>query len=101
VHSIKIDRSFICPLPNGGQPIVTAIISMAHSFGLLVVAEGVEYPAQLEWLCDARCDVVQGFLTGRPMRLEQLLAIIRAEKEQTDPRSRTPVAPRSHRVPTA
>ncbi|XUW92194.1 EAL domain-containing protein [Burkholderia sp. M6-3] len=100
VHSIKIDRSFICPLPNGGQPIVTAIISMAHSFGLLVVAEGVEYPAQLEWLCDARCDVVQGFLTGRPMRLEQLLAIIRAEEEQTDTRSRTPVAPRPHRVPT-
>jgi len=101
VHSIKIDRSFICPLPNGGQPIVTAIISMAHSFGLLVVAEGVEYPAQLEWLCDARCDVVQGFLTGRPMRLEQLLAIIRAEEEQKDTRSRTPVAPRPHRVPTA
>ncbi|MFP3603495.1 putative bifunctional diguanylate cyclase/phosphodiesterase [Paraburkholderia sp. SIMBA_053] len=101
VHSIKIDRSFICPLPNGGQPIVTAIISMAHSFGLLVVAEGVEYQAQLEWLCDARCDVVQGFLTGRPMRLEQLLAIIRAEEEQKDTRSRTPVAPRPHRVPTA
>ncbi|MFM0377364.1 EAL domain-containing protein [Paraburkholderia strydomiana] len=101
VHSIKIDRSFICPLPNGGQPIVTAIISMAHSFGLLVVAEGVEYPAQLEWLCDARCDVVQGFLTGRPMRLEQLLAIIRAEEEQKDTRSRTPAAPRPHRVPTA
>jgi len=101
VHSIKIDRSFICPLPNGGQPIVTAIISMAHSFGLLVVAEGVEYPAQLEWLCDARCDVVQGFLTGRPMRLEQLLAIIRAEEEQKDTRSRTLVAPRPHRVPTA
>ncbi|MDR6378134.1 MULTISPECIES: putative bifunctional diguanylate cyclase/phosphodiesterase [Paraburkholderia] len=101
VHSIKIDRSFICPLPNGGQPIVTAIISMAHSFGLLVVAEGVEYPAQLEWLCDARCDVVQGFLTGRPMRLEQLLTIIRAEEEQKDTRSRTPVAPRPHRVPTA
>ncbi|WP_128596516.1 putative bifunctional diguanylate cyclase/phosphodiesterase [Paraburkholderia kirstenboschensis] len=101
VHSIKIDRSFICPLPNGGQPIVTAIISMAHSFGLLVVAEGVEYPAQLEWLCDARCDVVQGFLTGRPMRLDQLLAIIRAEEEQKDTRGRTPVAPRPHRAPTA
>ncbi|MGY6159812.1 putative bifunctional diguanylate cyclase/phosphodiesterase [Paraburkholderia strydomiana] len=101
VHSIKIDRSFICPLPNGGQPIVTAIISMAHSFGLLVVAEGVEYPAQLEWLCDARCDVVQGFLTGRPMRLEQLLTIIRAEEEQKDTRSRTPAAPPRHRVPTA
>jgi diguanylate cyclase (GGDEF)-like protein len=101
VHSIKIDRSFICPLPNGGQPIVTAIISMAHSFGLLVVAEGVEYPAQLEWLCDARCDVVQGFLTGRPMRLDQLLSIIRAEEEQKDTRGRTPVAPRPHRAPTA
>ncbi|MBT2795333.1 putative bifunctional diguanylate cyclase/phosphodiesterase [Paraburkholderia strydomiana] len=76
VHSIKIDRSFICPLPNGGQPIVTAIISMAHSFRLLVVAEGVEYPAQFEWLRQAGCDVVQGFLTGRPVPFEQFLATV-------------------------
>ncbi|CAB3675786.1 putative bifunctional diguanylate cyclase/phosphodiesterase [Paraburkholderia rhynchosiae] len=101
VHSIKIDRSFISPLPNGGQPIVTAIISMAHSFGLLVVAEGVEYPAQLEWLCDAHCDVVQGFLTGRPMSLEQLLAIIRAEDETPPPRNPPQVRAKPQRLPTA
>ncbi|WP_025599953.1 putative bifunctional diguanylate cyclase/phosphodiesterase [Burkholderia sp. WSM2230] len=104
VHSIKIDRSFICPLPNGGQPIVTAIISMAHSFGLLVVAEGVEYPAQLEWLCDARCDVVQGYLTGHPMSLPQLLAIIRAEEAPEKDRPvglRTQPGARPQRAPTA
>jgi diguanylate cyclase len=91
-------------LPNGGQPIVTAIISMAHSFGLLVVAEGVEYPAQLEWLCDAHCDVVQGFLTGHPMSLEQLLAIIRMEEDRGEHKRvgrRSPLRPRAQRAPTA
>ncbi|KAE8758713.1 MULTISPECIES: bifunctional diguanylate cyclase/phosphodiesterase [Paraburkholderia] len=67
LNQIKIDRGFVKALPHAGQPIVTAIISMAHSFGLTVVAEGVEYPAQLAWLSEAGCDVVQGFLTGRPM----------------------------------
>jgi EAL domain-containing protein (putative c-di-GMP-specific phosphodiesterase class I) len=100
VHSIKIDRSFICPLPNGGQPIVTAIISMAHSFGLLVVAEGVKYPARLEWLADAQCDMVQGFLSGRPMPLKQLLALMRAENATPAPR-RAPAAARPQRLPTA
>ncbi|HEX7936309.1 MAG TPA: EAL domain-containing protein [Paraburkholderia sp.] len=99
VHSIKIDRRFICPLPNGGQPIVTAIISMAHSFGLRVVAEGVEYPAQLEWLNDVRCDVVQGFLTGRPMPLDQLLAIMRADAPHASRGAF--VAARPERLPVA
>ncbi len=76
VNSLKIDRSFICPLPDSGQPIVTAIISMAHSFGIAVVAEGVEMPAQLEWLVDAGCAVVQGFLTGRPMPFEQFTELV-------------------------
>jgi diguanylate cyclase (GGDEF)-like protein len=72
LSQLKIDRGFIRPLPHSGQPIVTAIISMAHSFGLTVVAEGVEYPAQFAWLCDAGCDVVQGFLTGRPMSVADI-----------------------------
>ena len=50
---------------------------MAHSFGLTVVAEGVEYPAQLAWLCEAGCDVVQGFLTGRPMSFAEIAEAMR------------------------
>lgn len=79
VNSLKIDRSFVRPLPDSGQPIVTAIISMAHSFGIAVVAEGVEMPDQLEWLVEAGCDVVQGFLTGRPMPFEQFADLVRGE----------------------
>ncbi|RDK02571.1 GGDEF-domain containing protein [Paraburkholderia lacunae] len=77
LSQLKIDRSFVKALPQAGQPIVTAIISMAHSFGLTVVAEGVEYPAQLAWLRDAGCDIVQGFLTGRPISFAEIVQVVR------------------------
>ncbi|GGD76050.1 putative bifunctional diguanylate cyclase/phosphodiesterase [Caballeronia grimmiae] len=79
VNALKIDRSFIERIPEDGQSIVTAILSMAHSFGLHAVAEGVEEPRQLAWLVDAGCDVVQGFLTGRPMSLDQFRALVENE----------------------
>ncbi|RKP44643.1 EAL domain-containing protein [Trinickia fusca] len=79
VNNLKIDRSFIRPLPQAGQPIVAAIISMARSFGIAVVAEGVEEPSQLAWLCDAGCDIVQGYLTGRPMPVAQFRELLGAE----------------------
>ncbi|MFM0419537.1 putative bifunctional diguanylate cyclase/phosphodiesterase [Paraburkholderia aromaticivorans] len=81
LNQLKIDRSFVKALPYSGQPIVTAIISMAHSFGLTVVAEGVEYPAQLAWLCDSGCDFVQGYLTGRPMTFTALMEALEEERE--------------------
>jgi diguanylate cyclase (GGDEF)-like protein len=83
LNQLKIDRSFVKPLPHSGQPIVTAIISMAHSFGLTVVAEGVEYPAQLAWLCEGGCDFVQGYLTGRPMNFQGVADALAGEREQT------------------
>lgn len=85
VNNLKIDRAFIKPLPQAGQPIVTAIISMAHSFGIAVVAEGVEDPAQLAWLSDAGCDIVQGYLTGRPMSLEAVTLLLSSECEDPEP----------------
>lgn len=77
LSQLKIDRSFVKALPQAGQPIVTAIISMAHSFGLTVVAEGVEYPAQLAWLRNAGCNIVQGFLTGRPISFGEMAEVVR------------------------
>ena len=85
VNNLKIDRAFVKPLPQDGQPIVTAIISMAHSFGIGVVAEGVEEPAQLAWLDHAGCDIVQGFLTGKPMSLEAMTDLMRSECEDPEP----------------
>jgi diguanylate cyclase len=69
-RQLKIDRYFTSGLDtNGpeGNAIVSAIIGLAHSLGMDVVAEGVETTSQLDQLKVLMCDEVQGFLLGRPM----------------------------------
>jgi len=73
INQLKIDRSFVQLLPERGETIAHAIISLARGFGLTVLAEGVEADAQLEWLRNAGCDFVQGFLLGKPMPAADLL----------------------------
>lgn len=64
---LKIDGSFIQRLETEqGRAMVTAIQALTHALGKVSVAEGVETPAQLTALRDIGCDLVQGFLTGRP-----------------------------------
>ncbi|HET9658227.1 MAG TPA: EAL domain-containing protein [Kineosporiaceae bacterium] len=65
---LKIDRSFVARLGTGerADTIVAAIVSLAHAHGLVVTAEGVEYPAQAQRLREMGCDRAQGFLFGRP-----------------------------------
>ena len=69
IDKIKIDRSFIKDTPDDEDDaaIVEAIIAMAKRLKLKVVGEGVETAEQLSFLRQAGCDVVQGYLLGRPM----------------------------------
>ena len=71
--TLKIDRTFVGALFDGkgnyseGAALIPAIIAMAHSLELEVVAEGVETSAQLVMLRELDCDQHQGYLSGRPM----------------------------------
>ncbi len=73
ISTLKIDRSFIKDLAVGDQasagsePLVRAIIAMARSLSLRIVAEGVETAAQREHLTALGCDVIQGYLISRPL----------------------------------
>jgi EAL domain-containing protein (putative c-di-GMP-specific phosphodiesterase class I) len=73
-QTVKIDRSFIRGLPEDKDDaaITQAVIAVAHSLGLGVVAEGVETEAQLQMLRQMGCDQVQGYLLGRPMSAADL-----------------------------
>ena len=67
IDQIKIDQSFIRNLREAGTAvIVRAIIGLADSLSLRVVAEGVETVDQMQWLRDAGCDDVQGYLLAEP-----------------------------------
>ena len=64
---LKIDRSFVGDLDAGDPTLVATQIAMAHGLGLGVVAEGVETQAQLDYLRNAGCGQVQGYLIARPL----------------------------------
>lgn len=70
LNTLKIDRSFVNDLTSndGDVNIVSAIISMAHSLGLTVVAEGVENADQLCLLQNKQCEYVQGFYFSKPLK---------------------------------
>jgi diguanylate cyclase (GGDEF)-like protein/PAS domain S-box-containing protein len=67
--TLKIDRSFVCEMSaaNDSADIVKAIVDMAHSLKLKVIAEGVETEEQLSQLRELGCNSAQGFLFSRPV----------------------------------
>ncbi len=85
VDQIKIDQSFICTLPEnaGSAAIVDAVITMARSLGLSVVAEGVETETQLAWLRERKCDKIQGHFYSRAVPADQVPELIRAIEART------------------
>lgn len=79
IDALKIDQSFVNQITVEGDDstIVTAVISMARSLNLRVVAEGVETPEQLEFLRNNECDEAQGFLFSRPVPPDQFAQLLR------------------------
>ncbi len=74
VDKIKIDRSFVASLgeTESADGLVDAVVKLARSFNLDVIAEGVETPGQQRILIDCGCQTFQGFLVGRPVPAEQI-----------------------------
>jgi len=74
VQQLKIDRSFIRDLDSSidARAVVDAVIRLAHSLGLRVVAEGVETVEQYTALVELGCDELQGFYFAEPMTAEAL-----------------------------
>jgi diguanylate cyclase (GGDEF)-like protein len=82
IDKLKIDRVFIEEIVSRPEDasIVRAIVSLAHSLRLKVVAEGVETPAQLEFLKTAGCDEYQGYHFSRPLPAADFERLIRKSR---------------------
>jgi diguanylate cyclase len=75
LDELKIDRSFVMEIKGPeGAPIISAIIAMAHSLGLRVVAEGVETEPQLDFLRLQACDEYQGYFKSKPVPADEFAA---------------------------
>ncbi len=99
LHSLKIDRAFVGGIgtENNSGPIIDAVLNLAASLGLEVVAEGIETAAQRHILLEAGCTQGQGFLMSRPLLIEELTEFMAPVSE---PALLNPGAPTGHRAPS-
>jgi polar amino acid transport system substrate-binding protein len=84
IQLLKIDRAFIKDLDRNSedQAIVKAIIAMAHTLKIEVIAEGVETAWQLGFLMSHDCDKAQGYLFSRPVPVEEFAELLARDREQ-------------------
>jgi EAL domain-containing protein (putative c-di-GMP-specific phosphodiesterase class I) len=82
IDTLKIDRSFVKDIEHDHQDavIVRTIVELAHTLGLMVVAEGVETENQLAFLHGLGCEQAQGFLFAHPMSAERLAGLLGTPK---------------------
>ena len=82
LDTLKIDQSFIREVTTDpdNAAITTAIIAMAHSLKLRVVAEGVETEEQLAFLREQGCQAMQGFLYSRPLPAADIVHFIQEKR---------------------
>jgi diguanylate cyclase (GGDEF)-like protein/PAS domain S-box-containing protein len=85
VDALKIDQSFVAQIATARDDasIVTAVISMARSLKLRVVAEGVETLEQLEFLQAHQCDEAQGYYFGRPIPSQEFATLLQTGMSET------------------
>ncbi|MBI2779664.1 MAG: EAL domain-containing protein [Gammaproteobacteria bacterium] len=82
IHSLKIDRSFVDGVTTNPDDaaIADAILALAHTLNLRVIAEGVETAEQLQYLRSRRCDMAQGYLLSKPLPAEEITRMLGEDK---------------------
>jgi diguanylate cyclase (GGDEF)-like protein len=87
LDSVKIDKTFIDGIgtSSGDTAIVQAVVLIARTFDIRVVAEGVEHMAQVELLRELGCDAIQGYLVAKPMPADSIDRLLRAWRPGAGP----------------
>ncbi|WP_133150469.1 EAL domain-containing protein, partial [Vibrio cyclitrophicus] len=84
VDELKVDKSFIDNIVNdkAGRKMVESMVNLGHSCDTLVVGEGVESIEQYQYLKEANCDLIQGYLFSQPLTYLQFIEFVRDHDPQ-------------------